>query len=82
MPENEATGGGPRRTFPPYSPSDVDTIKSAMKSGHDMHCPVCDGALEILPFDMLGTLGDEAFEIRCDPCRRFLVVREKPPAAS
>ena len=68
-------GGGPRHTFPPYSPEDIATIKRlASDETARIVCPQCDQELGVFPFVMPGTI-EPVFELRCDPCRRFVVVR-------
>jgi hypothetical protein len=69
-------GGGPRHTFPPYSPDDIAAIKlMASNAAIRLVCPQCDADLGVFPFVMPGTI-EPAYELRCEPCRRFVVVRQ------
>ena len=77
MVNEQSTGGGPRPTFPPFSADQVEAVKAAVAEGGPLTCPVCGDPLSVLPFDMMG-MGETVFELRCEPCRHFLVIRSLP----
>lgn len=77
MEEDAPAGRGSRPTFPPYSPDQVHIVETAAEAGGPLECPICSGALDVYPFDMLGQ-GETAFELQCKSCRHFLVIRDLP----